>query len=206
MTSIGASMTAISLRTVILYVALAGCSKQVDGLPPSTEWKATGQGPPPALGGGDAPALPPGHPATGGAPHGMIGTDVSKMGLPPPDPSRTLDPSHHVSGVVQPAPAVASRLRDGGAVFVIVKRDDHGQPSGPPLAVQKLTWKPGLAFELTERQAMIAGTELTGDVIVTARYDQDGDALTKQPGDITGQAKVKVPADRVALALDTVLP
>jgi len=42
--------------------------------------------------------------------------------------------------------------------------------------------------------------------IVTARYDQDGDALTKQPGDLTGQARVKVPAESIALARDTVLP
>jgi hypothetical protein len=63
-----------------------------------------------------------------------------------------------------------------------------------------------LRFARPERQAMIGGTQLTGDVVVTVRYDQDGDALTRQPGDVTGQARVKVPADAVALALDTVLP
>ena len=44
-----------------------------------------------------------------------------------------------------------------------------------------------------------------GEVIVTARYDQDGDAMTKQPGDITGQARLKLPAANVQIVLDTVL-
>ena len=58
---------------------------------------------------------------------------------------------------------------------------------------------------MTEAQAMIAGTQLTGDVVVTARYDQDGDALSKQPGDISGSIRVKIPADNVTLTLDDVL-
>jgi len=203
-------MKAIGFRVTFVAVALAGCTHKSDGLPPSTEWRADPAGavamvPP---GSGDHPALPPGHPPMNGAhaPHGTIGTDVSKLGLPAPDPARPIDPTHHVRGVIGVAPGLESRLREGGAVFLIVKRDDHGQPSGPPLAVQKLTWKAQLPFELSERQAMIAGTELTGDVIVMARYDQDGDALTKQAGDLTGQARVKVPAEAIALALDTVLP
>jgi hypothetical protein len=63
-----------------------------------------------------------------------------------------------------------------------------------------------MPFELTEANAMAAGTELTGDVIVMARYDQDSDAISKHPGDITGQVRAKVPADKLELTLDTVLP
>ena len=78
--------------------------------------------------------------------------------------------------------------------------------AGPPLAVDKLTWGSGdLPFEMTEKQAMIAGTELTGDVVVTARFDQDGDAISKQPGDVSGSVRVKIPADKVTLTLDDVL-
>jgi hypothetical protein len=39
-----------------------------------------------------------------------------------------------------------------------------------------------------------------------ARYDQDADAISKQPGDVTGQIRVKIPAENVKLSLDTVLP
>jgi hypothetical protein len=139
-------------------------------------------------------------------PHGG-GTDVSQLGLPPPDPDRPIDPSHHVKGIIKIHPKAKDRVKPGAAVFLIVKRADaSGQPTGTPLAVEKLTWGTGdLPFELTEKQAMIAGTQLTGDVVVIAHYDQDGDAISKQPGDVMGQIKVKIPADNVNLFLDDVL-
>jgi hypothetical protein len=137
-------------------------------------------------GGGGGPAVPP---------------------LPPPDPNRPIDPTHHVRGKIVVHPKAKDRTSAGTAVFLIVKKDEGGKASGPPLAVEKLSWAPdGIPFELTEAQAMIAGTQLAGDVIVTAHYDLDGDALSKQPGDIIGEAHVKVPADNVTLTLDQVLP
>jgi hypothetical protein len=99
-------------------------------------------------------------------------------------------------------------VKPGTAIFLIVKRaGPDGGPVGSPLAVDKLAWRTdGVPFELTDAQAMVAGTELTGDVVVSARYDQDSDALSKEPGDVTGQVRVKIPADHVKLTLDTVLP
>ena len=45
---------------------------------------------------------------------------------------------------------------------------------------------------------MIAGTKLAGKVMVTVRVDKDGDAMTKNPGDVTGQSKpVEPPAKKV---------
>jgi len=145
--------------------------------------------------------------AAGANPHGAGGADVSQLGLPPPDPSRPIDPTHHVNGVLKIHPKAKDRVKPGTAVFLVVKRaDDSGQPTGTPLAVEKVTWeKDGQPFELSEKQAMIAGTQLTGDVVVIAHYDQDGDAISKQPGDVMGQIKVKIPADNVNLFLDDVL-
>ena len=113
----------------------------------------------------------------------------------------------YVNGVLKVHPKAKDRVKPGAAVFLIVKRADaSGQPTGTPLAVEKLTWdKDGQPFELSEKQAMIACTQLTGDVVVIAHYDQDGDAISKQPGDVMGQIKVKVPADGVNLFLDDVL-
>ncbi len=161
-------------------------------------------------GGGGDPSDPHAGVDMSGAsnPHGGGGTDVTKLGLAAPDPDRKIDPSHHVTGMIGVDAKAKSRVKPGTAVFLIVKRAGvDGAPSGPPLAVDKLTWADGgVAFELTDAQAMVAGTELSGDVIVMARYDQDSDALSKQPGDITGQVSVKIPADHVKLTLDTVLP
>ena len=148
--------------------------------------------------------------ATGAAPnpHGAGGTDVTKLGLAAPDPNRAIDPSHRVTGLISVDAKAKDRVKPGTAIFLIVKRaGPGGVPSGPPLAVDKLTWTAaGVPFELTDAQAMVAGTELSGDVVVMARYDQDSDALSKQPGDVTGQVSVKIPADHVKLTLDTVLP
>ena len=80
---------------------------------------------------------------------------------------------------------------------------------GQVLAVQRYTvgsWP--LAFELTQDNVMFAGMRLEGKVVLTARVDQDGDAMTKQAGDIEGTSPpVAVPAQGavpVELLLDTV--
>jgi hypothetical protein len=212
------------LVVAVALSALAACKDKTktEGLPPAKEWTAnTGQlAPAPGATpqgnnphvqgtnphGSDPPDMPPGHPPVGGTAGGGS-PDVAAMGIPGPDPNRPINPNNRVKGVIKIHPKAKDRVAAGGAVFVIVKRAGaDGAPQGPPLAVEKLTWqKDELPFELTEKQAMIAGTELTGDVVVTARYDQDGDALSKQPGDVTGSVRVKVPADKVTLTLDDVL-
>jgi len=206
--------------------------KSPGGLPPAQEWKADPAGAMGAQGSLPPPAPPPGmasaqgnpHGAMGGDPHAGLGidpsdphagldmsggggVDVSQLGLPPPDPNRPIDPSRYVRGVIKIADAAKARAKAGTPIFLVVKRADaSGKPVGTPLAVEKLTWNNAdLAFELTERQAMVAGTELTGDVVVSARYDQDGDAISKEPGDIVGEARVKLPADNVQVLLETIL-
>lgn len=142
-------------------------------------------------------------------PHaGMGGGGSDPAGMPAPDPNRPIDPANRIEGVITVHPKAKDKAKPGTAIFVVVKRADAtGTGTGMPLAVEKLTWATSeLAFEMTERQAMVAGTQLTGDVVVSARYDQDGDAISKQPGDITGQVRVTVPAKGVKLVLDQVLP
>jgi hypothetical protein len=159
------------------------------------------------MGGGAGGANPHAGMDMGGG--GGGGTDVSQLGLPPPDPSRAIDPTHVVAGVIKVDAKVKELIKAGGALFVTVKKADAaGAASGPPLAVEKLSWgdKDEVAFQLTEAQAMIGGTQLTGDVVVSARFDQDGDALSKQPGDVTGTARVTVPSKSVVVSLDSVLP
>ncbi len=219
-------------------LAAAGCSKKSqDGLPPASEWQSAPAAasapsapdevmphftPPPGMTPKESDPHAgldmddPSNPHAGldmngdgepDNPHGG-GADVTKLGLAAPDPDRSIDPSHRVTGTITVDPKAKDKVKPGTSVFLIVKRaGPDGAPSGPPLAVDKLTWTgDGMAFELTEAQAMVAGTDLSGDVVVMARYDQDSDALSKQPGDVTGQVRVKIPAEHVKLTLDTVLP
>jgi hypothetical protein len=52
---------------------------------------------------------------------------------------------------------------------------------------------------------MRAGTEFSGDVLVIAWIDRDGDAISKQPGDVEGRVKAKIPSQGLVLQLDTIL-
>jgi hypothetical protein len=185
----------------------------VPGAPPLGDDPHAGMDIDTGMGGGDPHAgLAMGGGMGGGDPHAgmdMSGSiDVTQLGLAPPDPTRKIDPDRRVKGTIRVAAAAKGRVSPNGAVFVVIRRAGaDGQPTGSALAVEKLTWAgDSVAFELTEANAMSAGTELTGDVIVMARYDQDSDAISKQPGDVTGQVRAKVPADKVELTLDTVLP
>jgi thiol-disulfide isomerase/thioredoxin len=114
-------------------------------------------------------------------------------------------PDHLIRGTI--SFGARNGLVPGTAILVIAKQADaHGEPTGPPLAVVKLTYGGAdVPFVLDDSKAMIAETALTGDVVVTARYDQDGDPITKQPGDLTGRIRVTVPATDVKLVVDTIV-
>lgn len=216
-------------RAVVIascVAALVGCKQRSEGLPAATEWSGSAvDEPPPVLpttSMGKSGARNPHAGMDGDDPHAGLniggsdphagldmsggGMDVAKMGLAAPDPDRPIDPTHRLTGVIRADAKLAAKLKPGTSIFLIVKRAGASGPVGAPLAVDKLTWSgASVPFELTEAHAMIAGTDLSGDVIVSARYDQDSDAISKQAGDITGQLRVKVPADRLELVLDTLL-
>jgi len=190
---------------LVVFLLASGCAKKSqDGLPPAQDWSGgTGEVQPqqpsttakvnPHVQQGEDPDLPPGHPPMGDeAPMGDNvppghppmgsgnGPDVTQMGFQPPDPARKLDANKRIRGTIKVDAKAKANVKAGGAIFLIVKKADaKGQPSGPPLAVDKVTYAEGLRFELTEANAMVAGTELTGDVVVTARYDQDSDAIAR---------------------------
>jgi hypothetical protein len=208
-------------RWCLLLAMLAGCSgKKAQGLKPADDWGA--DMPPPMTGpmakNNPDDDLPDVVDENGNNPHaGLkrnaqaadgVDVDVSKMGNLAPDPNRAIDPSHRVTGTITLSPKQVDHAKLGTPLFVIVKQADaSGQPFGTPLAVDKLAWdgKP-IPYDVTEGQAMVNGTQMTGDVIVMARIDQDGDAISKQPGDIVGQVRVKVPATNANITLDTLLP
>ena len=213
------------IRWIAIAVLVTGCSKkEKEGLPPAQEWSADTSGmvqpgntpanphvanPHGADMGGAAgmagSALPPGHPDIGGSAGGV---DVSKLGFNSPDPNRAIDPTRHIRGTIAIHPKAADRAQPGGTVFVFAKKiGPDGNPMPMPLAAQKLAWDgKDLAFELSDANAMVDGTQLTGEVMLMARYDHDGDVMSKQPGDITGEMKVKIPSEGVKLYLDTILP
>jgi hypothetical protein len=158
-----------------------------------------------AAGGGDTSGLPPGHPpvgATGGAAAEGSGPFAGAT------PGGDFDPKTVVAGVIKVDAKVKDKIAPGDTIFVVARKYEEGATGpGTPLAVKKLTAaKFPLPFALDSRDSMLAGTKLAGKVVVTVRVDKDGDAISKNPGDVTGQSKpVEPPQKNVVVSLDTVL-
>ena len=99
-----------------------------------------------------------------------------------------------VSGVIEVAPELAASVPPNATLYLIVRV--AGRAGGAPLAVQQMP-APSFPyrFEITERDSMIEGTPLIGDMSITARVDQDGDAFTTDAGDLSGEVSPVVVGD-----------
>ncbi len=89
-----------------------------------------------------------------------------------------------VEGTVSVDPAVG--VVPGGVLYIIVRVS--GRDGGPPLAVKPLPAEVPMSFTISEADSMIPGTPLVGDLDIIARLDQDGDAFSRQDGDLEGRA------------------
>lgn len=207
-------------------------SASSEGMPAAQDWNAPSPMAPEVQGGGGADMSNPhagmdmgGMDMGGGDPHAGIdmdnphaGMDMGDMGdmggdprmamVEPPDPNRPIDESKVLSGTITASAEVAGEVKPGAILFISAKpiNPATGEVIGGPLAAERIdiTALP-VSFKLSERNAMSAGTRLDGDVLIQARIDGDGDAISKQPGDITGEVRARVPADKLALELDTIL-
>lgn len=155
--------------------------------------------------------LPPGHPPVmGGTPGNGGSMGAGSMGsgsFQGTTPGGDFDPKTVLSGVIKLDGKVKSKVKTGDVIFLVARKFDPAGTPGIPLAVKKLTVdKFPISFELDSRDAMLAGTSLAGKVVVTARVDKDGDAMTKNPGDVTGESKpIEPPQKNVVVDLDKVL-
>ena len=130
---------------------------------------------------------------------------------PPPQASsvqtgvREAATATRISGTIEVDPQLSVSVPDGALLYLIVRV--AGRETGAPLAVQQIE-APSFpfSFEITERDAMIDGTPLIGEMSITARVDQDGDAFTSTAGDLSGRVEpVVAGAEDVVLLLDTVV-
>ncbi|HEX9443142.1 MAG TPA: cytochrome c-type biogenesis protein CcmH [Candidatus Binatia bacterium] len=108
-----------------------------------------------------------------------------------------------VQGVIDLDPKLKGKVPAGAVLFIIAK--GTGGAGGPPLAVKKIAApKFPLDYALGAGDVMMPGASFSGKLYVTARLDQDGNPLTKQPGDLAGEYK-KNPADAGAKKIDILL-
>jgi cytochrome c-type biogenesis protein CcmH len=90
-----------------------------------------------------------------------------------------------IAGRVLITQALVDQVRPTDVLFVIVRRPG-GAPR--PVAAKRIeNPKFPVAFEITNADVMVQGSELRGMVDVIARLDRDGQAGPAQPGDIEGR-------------------
>jgi hypothetical protein len=91
-----------------------------------------------------------------------------------------------IHGTIEISAALAAQAPSSATLFVIARGEQAG---GPPLAVRRFVSPVlPLAFELGPEHVMIQGMSFEGNIRLTARLDGDGNAMTRDPGDLAGEA------------------
>lgn len=113
--------------------------------------------------------------------------------------------SGELAGELVLAPELAGKVQAGDTIFIMARNG----ATGGIIAVAKLAAadKFPMPFKLTGANVMMPGASLMGQVRLMARVDKDGDAMSKNPGDIVGEMPelVTIPASAVRLVLDKML-
>jgi hypothetical protein len=109
-----------------------------------------------------------------------------------------------IEGTLELAPNLMGRVPPGAVLFVIARNAE----SGPPLAVVRVADpRFPLRFSIGPDDRMIQSMPFAGEILISARVDADGDAMTRSPGDLRGASGIpNAPGDRgVTLLIDEVL-
>ncbi len=129
-------------------------------------------------------SMPAGHPPTG------KGQPASQPSSQPTSAPTGLPGA--VSGTIELDPGLIDSVKKGSSLYIMVRRAGERMPLAakriPVLDAKMFPFK----YIVTPADVMMKGTVLTGDVTVDARLDQDGDAISKQPGDVTGKTEKAV--------------
>ncbi|HVJ65287.1 MAG TPA: hypothetical protein VM901_08535 [Bdellovibrionota bacterium] len=95
------------------------------------------------------------------------------------------------------------KVPPGVTVFVSARPLRDG---GPPLAVTRFPYtQTPFRFSLTSANKMLADTKFEGMVELSIRLDQDGDPLSRTPGDLFGQTTVRVGAQNLKVKVEGVI-
>jgi cytochrome c-type biogenesis protein CcmH len=190
-----------TLAIVCLFTVLtSSCDKPASAPAPGPGGKPAAKGLPPADSAAPAAADPP-----KGLPAGHPELPANHPALSGSDPAVGAVQGQVVSGTIDVAPAMKDLVKPGDTIFLVARSiDASGAVQRMPVAVDRAqVGSFPLAFELSAKQVMVAGTPFTGPMQITARVDKDGEAMTRQPGDVEGTARVTVPAKGVQIVLDT---
>jgi cytochrome c-type biogenesis protein CcmH len=123
---------------------------------------------------------------------------------PPPGPETAAKAGPPLRGTIRIASALADRVPNGAVLFLIARTG----PAGPPTAVRRIA-NPSfpLEFSIGPDDRMIAAMPFTGPFQLVARVDADRDAVTRNPGDLQGEAhgSFEPGATGIEIVIDEVL-
>jgi hypothetical protein len=171
----------------MMLTSIVACSKKDDAgapstVPPLSPGAAPSAAPPPP------PAPPPAAPA-------------------PPAPEAAAAPAGEggsITGKIELSPSLAKKKPEG-ILFLVARRiSDNPTARGTLIAVKKMpaTTFP-LPFTLSAADMPFQTGAFDGELVLTARIDQDGDPMSHQKGDMLGTLpKVRVGTKNVRLTLD----
>jgi cytochrome c-type biogenesis protein CcmH len=139
--------------------------------------------------------------AATGAASAAIETERAAAALPATASGTT---SAAIEGTIELAPDLAGRVPPGAVLYLIAKTAQ----GGPPLAVVRIA-NPSfpMQFSIGPDNRMNQSMPFAGELLITTRVDGDGNAMTRNPGDLQGASgSTHAPGDRgVTLLIDEVL-
>lgn len=135
----------------------------------------------------------------------------SQSGRPGPDASTGASPSAGaapgVTGTLALDASVADKAKPGDTLFLSARAP--GVTTGPPTWTKRVSVTTAFPtdFSLGPDDAMIKGIPTPDELVITARIDRDGNAMTKSPDDLVGKsAPLKPGATNVAITLAAATP
>ena len=129
---------------------------------------------------------------------------TAPRGAPPMGAEAAPASGAPVRGTVEIADELRERVPRGGVLFVIARSEG----GGPPLAVKRVVDPEfPLDFEIGPGDRMIEQMPFAGPLRLSARLDADGNATTRNPGDLQGTVPgtLEPGARGVRVVLDEVL-
>ena len=185
------SRTLIGVALVCSWVATSACHRNIEDFDPAE------QSSPPDL----ARIFPPEEAAPGGP--GAAGPGA-RGNVPPSRAEAAGAPEGEaITGTIEVSPELAGQVKPDAVLYLMARA--AGVQGGPPLAVLRIgSPKFPVSFELGPENVMMQGTPFAGQMLVTARLDGDGNAMSREPDDLVGALSGPIfPGSRgVRLVLD----
>jgi len=154
------------LPMAMVWLAVLGCDRNMEPFVPGEEPQ------PPDL----AKIFPAGAERTVTPPSQAAPTPTGGRGAAPVSESGAA-----IEGRIELAPGLAERIPPGSVLFVVARSANPG----PPLAVKRIV-SPSFPFEfrIGPEDRMMQNMPFVGPIEISARVDRDGNAMTRDPGDL----------------------